>query len=191
MDSPLLFPHQLPTGLLSKVLYSDKFTRFTCVRNPYTRLLSCFLDRIRSKSRTSQQLEKIAGFKAVTDFKSFISALSDFEPREMNIHYRPQVLLTRPDAIQYSHIMKLENFARDFTQMLRLLYPKHKKVEMFKNLSPRKTSANDKIMNYYDNSSIKLVQKIYHQDFIQFDYNQDISKIYSNDEKHVVLHEES
>lgn len=185
MDSPLLFPHQLPNGLLSKILYSDKYTRFTCVRNPYTRLLSCFLDRISSKSRTSQQLEKIAGTRAVTDFKSFIGALADIDPRDMNIHYRPQVLLTRPESIKYSHVLKLENFEQDFKKILDILYPKHKKMTLFRNLSPKKTGADEKIMKNYDDKSIDLVQKIYHSDFELFEYSMDINSSSPSESKAV------
>ena len=45
-SSPLLSPFQLTDELLEDVFTSSKYFRFSLVRNPYTRLLSCYLDRM-------------------------------------------------------------------------------------------------------------------------------------------------
>ena len=45
--SPLISPYQLNNGMVKDVLEGN-FFKFTFVRNPYSRALSCYLDRIKN-----------------------------------------------------------------------------------------------------------------------------------------------
>lgn len=99
---------------------SEKYFRFTVVRNPYTRIFSSWADKVLQGSYPkSRRLFGAADFysrpvftvkQCAENFEEFLSYID--KNREMlyqNTHWAPQFTLTRPDKVTYDCIAKLED----------------------------------------------------------------------------------
>jgi uncharacterized coiled-coil DUF342 family protein/GT2 family glycosyltransferase/glycosyltransferase involved in cell wall biosynthesis len=113
------------TGLmpeaLSEALTSDSFFRFAVVRNPYKRIFSAWQSKLLLQEpqqigpylecdffrRPIECAEDIA-----TAFEGFLEHLATNEaPSYWDVHWTPQATLLRPDLINYSKLVKIENAA--------------------------------------------------------------------------------
>lgn len=179
--APLLSPFQLSDDLLEEVLTSPKYYRFSVVRNPYARLLSCYLDRIvPGNSAPYRQLllamNKPDGTKV--SFSEFINTVCRQNPFDQNNHWRLQVCEIFSNKIKYNLIGKQENFSEDMS----IIWPhiaSGKGVPNFsaENKSPSITSANKHLNDYYTSELIELVREAYRDDFSEFGYSIDLEKI--------------
>jgi len=91
------------------IFESDKYFRFCFVRNPYTRILSCYLDKIRGRNR-ARYLSKLGvdGKRELT-LTEFLQLLQSRRNLYKNPHWAPQSYLIRPDTIRYSFIGRFEH----------------------------------------------------------------------------------
>jgi len=104
---------------LSEALTSDEYFRFAVVRNPYKRLFSAW----QSKLLLQEPLQigpyiKYDFFNhpincvgdIATAFEGFLEHLASNEaPSYWDYHWTPQATLLRPDLINYSKLIKIEN----------------------------------------------------------------------------------
>lgn len=173
--SPLLKPSQL--GSLDFFLKGNRLYKFCFSRNPYTRLLSAYIDKIKSNKpekrfilqalgRDSNQLEQDI------IFEDFVYAISRQEIIEMNPHWRIQYYQTFQENISYDFIGKIENFSEDIKIVLKTINPNY---QQFMTTEKRHaTNANQLLKTYFTPSLVKLVQQIYEKDFIFFGYDFDM-----------------
>lgn len=175
--SPLLSPYQLPADILEEAFFGDSFTRFTLVRNPYARLLSCFLDRV--------QDEKSASFKNLSkhtdcdprslDFNSFVQVVSSQEVLQMDCHWRPQVNEIYWGLIDYTEILRFENLPQNIMALKELTGCDDKRIFNAEiNKSPSVTSAGTKIQEYYSEETAELVRSVYQEDFEKLGYTEEL-----------------
>jgi hypothetical protein len=177
-SSPLLSPFQLPPTMLEEVLGSDRFFRFTVVRNPYSRILSCYLDRIvPANSQPYRQLIVALGREVGTavGFDEFVRAICRQRPFEQNNHWRLQVAELCHGAICYDEIGKQEHFADDMARIwkriTRGLVPAPDFV--MENKAPSITSAENRLSEFYTSELTDLIRNAYAADFDAFDYPRD------------------
>ena len=172
--SPLLSPYQLGDADLESALYGDEFTRFTMVRNPYSRLLSCFLDRVQDeKSASYKVLSKGLGLdpKKIT-FSDFIEVVGNQDYKDMDCHWRPQVHEIYFDLLSFTKILKFEDLPNNLSELKFLTGTAVDGIfESNQNKSPSVTAAADKFNEYYDQKSIARVQQIYANDFEKLGYS--------------------
>ena len=176
--SPLLSPYQLSDEDLSRVLEGNEFFRFTFVRNPYSRLLSCYLDRIMGGvSRPYRQLVTAMGRKNgyQPSFEEFIVAICSQSVYQQNNHWRVQYYDAMKNSIDYHTIGKQEYFNRDFSKIYyRIFYEKLEDESLEVNASPSKTDANSKLLNYWTPELASMVQEKYSEDFSFFQYEKEL-----------------
>lgn len=172
--SPLISPFQLTEENLLEIFNSQDFFKFTFVRNPYSRLLSCYLDRIVPKKSTPYKelvryLEKDIGYEV--SFQEFIETICKQSVYEQNNHWRVQYYDTMSDIVNYSFIGKQESFSEDMKTVWKKVYPKLT-VPIFdsKNSSPSKTGSTEKVDLYWNSALIRIVNEKYKKDFENFNY---------------------
>lgn len=177
-SAPLLSPFQLPDDMLEEVFNSPKFFRFSVVRNPYARILSCYLDRIvPANSAPYRQLVIAMGRSAgeAVSFEEFVRTICQQKPFEQNNHWRLQVSEICMAATKCDFIGKQETFAQDMAQIWRKVAGGRPMPDFAKeNLAPSITSAEKRLDEYYTPELVDLVRKAYREDFETFDYSFDL-----------------
>lgn len=172
-NSPLIHPFQLPDEQLNAVLTGDEFYKFCIVRNPYSRLLSCYLDRILTlKTRPSKQFRKALG-KNDFDFNDFVKTVCSQDSNQQNSHWRVQSDDVLFDLINYSHIGYFENLASEMEYLSFQIFGKFLPQMNIKskNHSPKKTGSDDKVYSYFDQYHADMVFERYKKDFDNFCYS--------------------
>ena len=171
-QSPLHSPKNNPK-LFFRILNSESAYRFTFVRNPYTRLLSAYLDKIRQKPifdewrvRRLQQLS--LPINENISFHDFVKSLENADPQKMDAHWRPQVLLIAQTNVHYNFIGRFENLNEDIKNVARYLGFSDS-LDFIKN--PHVTNSDQKIKKYYNKELFKMVNEIFLDDFKELNYD--------------------
>lgn len=146
---------------IAKLLESKKF-KFSFVRNPYTRLVSCWQGWIRSK-KGSVLFKRHPNLRLGMSFKEFAFAVSDIDDLEANEHYVSQTkLLTRDGELIVDFFGKFETIGKDW-----------KKLKKHINLTALKYASKGSINNHmslYDKETLDVVYKRFKDDFEYFGY---------------------
>jgi hypothetical protein len=141
----------------------------SCVRNPFTRALSAYLDKVGTRDPGFFP-ELRSG--PVESFEQFLGALAEFKPGRLNYHFRPQHMNLDFPNISYSAIFYLENSAA----LSRFLCAVSPNLTLEKN-APHSRSARAKLNDHYTAPAIRFVQEIYAQDFSLFGYSPDLGDV--------------
>lgn len=166
--SPLLSPLNNPQVYFD-ALDSEDWFRFTFVRDPFHRALSCYLDKIvassfeRTRLLPVLHLDPAAG---IPSFGEFLKAIAQTPVEEHDLHWAPQYWLTQPDKVRYHFIGRLERFDEDFAHLSERLG-----LTAEASAVRHSTQAGDKLASYYGEEEIALVQAIYARDFTTFGYD--------------------
>ncbi|MCX2842541.1 sulfotransferase family protein [Microbulbifer thermotolerans] len=166
--SPLLAPSD-DFNSFFKALDDEKIFKFCFVRNPFTRALSCYLDKMVKvefeRKRLAPKLDLDGN--SVPSFYEFLCAINEQNESERDIHWASQSYLLRPEKICYSFIGRFEFFIDQFN-----LVAKKLKVENFWDSSSswHATNASSLVERYFDERNIELICKIYEKDFLSFGY---------------------
>ncbi len=170
------------TGLmpatLSDALASDSYFRFAVVRNPYKRIFSAWQSKLLLQEplqiKPYLQCEffhypiKSSGDIAAA-FEGFLEHLAGNEaPSYWDHHWTPQAAVLRPDLINYSKLVKIEE-GEKLTQAL---------VDWLGEYIPNPFSgrrANESLIPYLSEfvteRSSELIRTLYAEDFDSFGYN--------------------
>lgn len=173
--SPLAGP--LRDGIDADELFgseSDWF-RFTFVRNPYSRALSCYLEKVAGLRRLSDMRLPKLGFEPGEDvsFQKFLELLdSDTSVRDADIHWTPQATLLSLDRVSYGFIGRFESFAPDLTRVMDRLGIEVG-AELLQRRTTHETGAGSRIADYYDDACVDLVRSVYREDFDRLGYGVD------------------
>jgi hypothetical protein len=150
---------------------SSRFFLFTVVRNPYSRLVSSFLDKIARGKRSGQvllALDKPAG--ADIGFLEFCRYLQrggvDDDP-----HWYRQVDLIPCGPAMLNTFGRTENLGEDLSEILRRINGVAPKE--LTSWAPHQTGANSKLAQFYCDESLRIVREVYAEDFSAFGYSTD------------------
>ena len=99
--------------------------KFTFVRNPYSRMASGYLDKIKKnvaphivkKIRTFAAQNRIALSEEIT-FSEFVDVVSRQSVTEMDSHFRPQCYEGRFPVVKFDFVGRMETFADDLIYVL-------------------------------------------------------------------------
>ena len=165
--SPLLNARQ--TGDFKKFIERKDIFKFCFVRNPYERLLSAYLDKIKQRKGQHYAVQIQLGYGPFSDhiltFDEFVNALIEQSPMHMDPHWRTQYYATFQNGIEYNFIGKFENFENDLKIVLDRL-----KIDSALYLTKEDkhaTNAGSKIDDYFTS---ELKEKVYQKFKIDFEY---------------------
>lgn len=166
------------------LLASSAVAKYTMVRNPYTRILSAYLNKI--ESRKSRKIRKRDGFFdslffevdtwrtsqgiRELDFGAFLRWLQQSESSlARNEHFAPQTDLLRSDTISYDLIGRFEAIERDSSVLLRAMgmdvrFPSQEDVRF------PATRAETKLQAHYGDAEREIVADLYASDFLTLGY---------------------
>lgn len=149
--------------------------RFSFVRNPYSRALSCYLEKIAGEQWLRDIRLPGLGFDPSDDvsFAEFLRRVSVQEHRDMDIHWAPQHHLLSLRKVQYGFLGRFETFQADLRRLVDILgldVPD----ELLERRTAHVTAAAQKLHDYYDDETLDLVQEIYRKDFDLLGYGRDL-----------------
>ena len=168
---PLLFPHQLPEDLRYKVFFDDAIRRFTCVRDPMTRVLSAYLDRYlgAQKSNLHKAIQRKKGDEDECGFEEFVDIVCSIPHQNREAHVRSQYHTLRPDLIHYQDILGFSSIGTALPAILSELYGvSEKELPSVNNFSPRKTGASNRTGEFYSADIERKIREDYALDYNHF-----------------------
>ena len=151
-----------PSALtIEEVKKFDELFKFTVVRDPFSRTLSAYLDKIDRKYNITT--EKVS-------FKDFLISLKKGKLYS-NLHWAPQTSILLIPLDEFDFIGKFEKLNTDLSYIISRI--KNETVHEFdySKKGPPSTSATDKIAKYFDKECVELVQEMYSKDFELLDYS--------------------
>jgi hypothetical protein len=159
---------EIEVSELSREAYPD-WLRFALVRNPWSRLASCYRDKIGRRSRIFRPLEHY-GWRAGMSFAAFVHAIADMADADRNDHFSSQIGLLTDAHGEFcvDLIMRFERLQAEWDRF-RVLYP------CMPDLGRR--GWNGPAYNYHDSYTAEtwaLVGKAFAEDVRMFGYGHDM-----------------
>lgn len=172
--SPLLSPLQLQRSLDN---YINSWFTFGFVRNPYTRIISCYLNKIVGDQCERDKFLPHLGVEntAKLSFIDFLKTVRQFEPHEMNHHWMPMSLMLAADKIDLDFIGRQETFNSDFVKVIAHLKNEPVSSNIISDERAHSVNAASKVEKYIDDEAAKLISEIYYDDFKYYGYGFDAS----------------
>lgn len=157
-------------GFVNEVV-AGRFFSFSFVRNPYTRALSAFLDKIVMNDWERNRLGPPLGFAnedspTFTDFLRAVKALPD---ERRDIHWMSQYRLLCEHTLQLDFIGRFESFSEDIAFVINRLGADMSRVPLDFGKG-HSTGARDKLAEHVTPEAARLVQEIYETDFQRLGY---------------------
>lgn len=151
------------------------YVRFGFVRNPFTRALSCYLEKIAGEQWLRDLRLPKLGFRPDEEvsFRDFLERVAQQEPRRMDIHWAPQAHLLGLDRVGYAFLGRFESFRSDLLTVMRVL-DIDAPEELWTTGTPHTTNAGALLARHYDEECADLVRSVYAVDFQRLGYGTDL-----------------
>lgn len=179
LRSPLLSPFQLPEKQFRALLKDKSVTKFGFVRNPYTRLLSAYLDRVCrptvSRRRLLREIGQDKGYEV--SFVEFLEYICQQSDKLNDPHWRPQSSELLLGIVPQSYVGHFENFQADAQEVLCQIFPDKKAFiqdEISIVRSPTSNNTTTLLHEYFDGVDLDMVLRKYGKDFENFDYSKEL-----------------
>ncbi len=162
-------------------LTAANYMTFSFVRHPYTRVLSCYLDKFVLNTWEQTRMLPILGLDpdGNIDFGEFLERLGDNHLLD-DIHWMPQYEILKPDKIKYDFIGRFEHFQDDFYKLLQVI-SNGLNIELTHDdilkVGINETQASEKLHKYYNSHTKTLVDRLYANDFHHFGYGKSLDVI--------------
>lgn len=175
---------------VDRLLQDPTYFKFLFVRNPYSRALSCYMDKFRNNDSTYVNKEyrtflaQLFNWQYAREvdiqnhprpsFRSFVDQLTRHEPITMNAHWAPQTLLCGLDIMPYDFVGHMEHLQKDTQYVLSYLdkqndhFPTHEEIGF-----PPSGASEDKAKLLYTNDLLLKIRAIYDMDFRYLEYDSD------------------
>lgn len=140
----------------------DQLFKFTVVRNPYTRLLSAYLEKIEKRAKMRG---KDSSFR---DFMIWLKGGGLYK----NAHWTTMQSLCLIPVEEFDYIGKVETLDKDLPAIFSKIAPDF--VMNFQSRSEHATNANEKLIKYYTPELVALTKEIYRSDFDAFGYSTEL-----------------
>lgn len=145
---------------------------FTFVRNPFTRIVSAYLNKIvKKRDNTFHFLAQTYGLSLEDEisFDAFVEMISGSVTEWLDPHWRPQQLNTMAPFVTPNFLGHLETMDEQFTLLSNYAFGTALKT------SPggraHRTNANDTVLEYMkDPATLRRIQDLYGPDFELFGY---------------------
>ena len=158
------------------ILGDPNFFRFTYVRNPFTRVLSAYIEKIETEVPERERLLPTLGLSPnkTPSLLEFLKAVQAQRDDWRDIHWTTQSRLIQASNIGYNFIGRFESFSASFPFVLDRLGVDRAHYDA-KNSSSHATGANTRVLDYIGPVERETIISIYHADFVGFAYGLDPS----------------
>lgn len=150
---------------------------FAVVRNPYSRLVSAWDNKIWQQSPKYREIQrKISTYLGLSpdtppDFAGFVEWLHHTQdPARCDLHWRAQTQVLRPDLVNYRHLLRTENLATGLSVVLSDLGCTESATELLQRCTTNTSLPRDWRF-FYDSHTAERVHGFYRQDFEQYGYD--------------------
>ena len=184
-QSGLLSPSKVGVEKFYKLAIAPDTLRFSFVRNPYERLVSCWADKFQGRplvggdpfvnvylayrKATDRTLPR--GRNAVLPFPVFVEMAIATCLMRIDSHWSPQDDLISMPGITLDLIGKAENFERDYQRVLAHVGMDMGMGEpMTSGKSTMNVSKRSQCRDYFDDALAKRVHRAFEKDFDRFGY---------------------
>lgn len=174
LATPFVKPFQLTNDELERVLTSSEFTRFTVVREPATRVLSGYLEKIGQGLKQSTSI-----IEALSDEEStiapeditltqFLDVIGGQTSREQDPHWRRQVDHIGLGHVPYTEVVHLEDLDASWQRIAELTSYASIDQQYFCRTSTQASKRKDE---YFTPQTLAQVQAIYADDYRMLGYS--------------------
>lgn len=167
-------PYQLPVDLLEEVFTSPGYNRFTVVRDPASRVLSGFLEKVQQGLRQSgpilDQIEASTGRRPTPQDVSlgmFLDVIGAQDSRDQDPHWRRQADHIGLSIVPYDAVIHLENLDASWSRVAELTRTPDLTESFYCRNS---TGASAKVNDYFDDTTRAQVRDIYARDYVELGY---------------------
>jgi len=174
LATPFVRPFQLPPDLLEEALTGSQFTRFTVVRDPKTRVLSGYLEKIRQGLKQSAPIvealrESTGRTVDPTDitFAEFLDVIEHQAPRDQDPHWRIQSAHLSLGTVHYDAIIHLEELDQSWAKIAELTGVPDLREQFF---CRNATHAGQHVGEHYTDAIDAQVRRIYADDYRLLQY---------------------
>lgn len=159
-------------------LVDNGYRFISFVRNPYSRLISGYRDKIR-KPHYRQELLRLMGanpndLERPISFAEFAHLVTGQNDYDMNPHWRPQTSQILYDLIDYSFLGRFENYNEEFVRLFKHLGISETEIPALRNLNWTQGTQAENLGEWYTPEIQALVFQRYRQDFENFGYGYDV-----------------
>jgi hypothetical protein len=172
--TPFIKPFQLPPDLLEAVFASPDYRRFTVVRNPASRLLSAYLEKIQQGLKQSAGVvDAIQARTGLTiapqdvTLKQFLDTVANQPSREQDPHWRRQADHVGLGIVPFDAVIHLEDLDSHWDVVAGLTSSPDLQEQYFCRNS---TGASGKIGDYFTPELFHLITETYARDYAELDY---------------------
>lgn len=151
-------------------LLNGRYLTFCFVRNPFTRVLAAYLDKLVNNAWERERRLPELGFApdARPTFLEFLESIAQQPPEEMDIHWCPQSTLLSPERVPYDFVGRFENFEADFRRVLIALGFLEPSI-LTENAHA--TASGNRVAQCIRGNERNVILQIYAEDFDRFLYS--------------------
>ena len=168
---PLLQPSDVND--FEALLADASIRKFCIVRHPYSRLVSCYRDKLERSSQRPGYRRKLRELGLPPDrpvsFADFLAAVAKQPQELMNSHWRVQYFNVFMDRVRYDEIVRYEALPERLPGLLAELYP-HAAADALLVRHRQEQSSDELVERYFTPELKRLAQEVYALDFRTFAY---------------------
>ena len=172
--TPFVKPFQLPPDLLESVLAGPDYRRFTVVRDPASRLLSGFIEKIGQGLKQSQPIVAALAERTGQQVRpedvtlaQFLDVIGAQDSRDQDPHWRRQADHLGLGIVPYDAVIHLEALDSSWDRIGDLTGIPDLQEEYFCRNS---TGARTRMDEYYTPELLARVVEVYDRDYDELDY---------------------
>jgi hypothetical protein len=162
--APLLQPSDLKLTRIKSI--NDIPFKFAVVRNPYSRLLSFYLN-----VKPENYPNVMHGKTKPPTFGGFVDHVTSQSVPEMNPHWRVQHHNIFCDLIKYDHFLRFENLEEELAAIMSRYGKKQAEI---RSVHKNQSNAGSKLAAHYTPEIAKKVQDKFAIDFDYFGYSKEL-----------------
>ena len=157
-----------------ELLRDPDWFRFTFVRNPFDRLMSCYLQKIVRPTAEREAflalIARPAGDDREITFSEFINGIAEQSPIDMDPHWRVQSLQTLQDIATYDFVGRFEQFDQDLAEVGSCIPPRFAEYLH----RERRQATGPKPVAKISPDTADTIRRVFAEDFERFSYPLDV-----------------